>query len=53
MFLPEQIEGIAEWAIFKDGFIAGIREDAPDDVKERYRKTQEMLEDARKNGYYF
>lgn len=50
MILPELLEGMDEWGIIEDGLLVGIREDAPEDVKERYRKIQKALEDARKNG---
>ncbi len=53
MFSPEQIEGLDEWGIFKNGTIVGLKEGAPEDVQERYQIVIGMLEDARKNGYHF
>lgn len=40
-----------EWGVFYHGFIVGIREDAPDWVKERYRKDSEIIAKATETMY--
>ena len=40
-----------KWGIFdKDGFVAGIRPDAPDDVQKAYKAMKAEREAARKEG---
>jgi hypothetical protein len=34
----------------EDGFVCGIREDAPDEVKAAYKRHLAEMEEARENG---
>ncbi len=45
-----QVCTLMEWGIFDDDGFAGIREDAPDDVKAAYKALKAEEDEARKRG---
>lgn len=47
---PENWKEILKYSVYKNGFRVGIRDDAPQEVKESFYKMQKQYESQAKKG---
>ena len=47
---PKYWEEIVKYSVYKDGFRVGVRDDAPQEVKDAYKKMEKEYNDMKKEG---
>ena len=47
---PKHWKEIVKYSVYKDGFRVGVRDDAPQEVKDAYKKLKDEYDDATKKG---